>query len=452
MEKKKQPKGLYLLGSLMMCSNFGYYGSRIVMLLFMVAGIEHGGLGLMNAQGASILATYMALAYLTPMLGGWLADNILGFRKTTLIGFILCTIGYFTGFVYNSINGIYIMTGLVALGAGLYKGNLLNLLGLMYDEDEESLKDAGFSIVYSYINVGIFIGTLVCGLIATKWMATFNTDGSVAIYGYKYVFLTTSMVLLLATILLSTLQNSCLNGKGIKPLAAKKKNGIKEPLTEAEKKNVLVICIVSFVASFFWIAYYQNALSVVLYARNHIQLTYGGFEIPLTWMDTLNAILCVVLAGVFAKFWQWKATTKNGDFNMATKITIGFVLLASSFALMAVSMLQTIGGGKASILWLIGFIVLMTMGELSFSPIAYSMVDKLAPSRLKGLMMSVFFLSVMVASKLSGYVQLFVEKMGALEAFISIVVYLLVIAGILFSFNKKLEQLEKEGKAKPLNV
>ncbi|UUV19437.1 peptide MFS transporter [Fusobacteria bacterium ZRK30] len=447
-EKMKQPGGMYLLGTMMAGCNFGYYGMRLTTLLFLVAAVGRGGVGFTDVNASSLLGTFMALAYITPMLGGWAADKILGTRKSIMLGLGMCAVGYFIGFASQSVISVYAMIYLVALGAGFYKGNLLTLLGSIYEKGDPR-KDAAFSINYTFINIGVFFGTLICGFIANKWGATLDSDGKILVYGYKYVFLATSMAVTFSLIIFIMLKDRLLGTAGILPshkeaaVGSQSENDEKIPLTKGERNRVVAICALAIFATFFWVAYYQTATSIVLYAKNSVQLIYNGFEIPLAWMDTYNGFLCIILGPIMAVVWGLKAKTKNGDFNIATKMTLGFLFLAAAFGVMALSITQTIGGGKASIIWLVLFSTLLTVGEMCFSPIAYSMVDKLAPKKIAGAMMGVWFASTFLASKASGYVQFFVDKLGPLQVFLGFTVALVAVGLILFSINKPIERMEK---------
>ena len=206
-----------------------------------------------------------------------------------------------------------------------------------------------------------------------------------------------------------------------------------------------VILILAFFTIFFWIAYNQASMSIALYMQEFINLKIGNFQIPTAWIDSYNGLLCVILGPIMAAIWMKKSKSKKGDFNISQKMSLGFLFLAIAFAFMIVAVMKTGTvpgeGPKASVLFILAFITFQSIGEMCFAPVGYGMVNKLAPAKYASLLMGVWFASMFVANKLSGYVELVISKLGMLQVFIVIPVCLLIIGFLLLALNKKLEKM-----------
>lgn len=203
--------------------------------------------------------------------------------------------------------------------------------------------------------------------------------------------------------------------------------------------------ILAFFTIFFWIAYNQASMSIALYMQEFIDLKIGSFQIPTAWIDSYNGLLCVILGPIMAAIWLKLSKTKHGDLNISQKMSLGFVFLAAAFLFMIVSVMKTGEvpgeGAKASVLFVIAFITFQSIGEMCFAPVGYGMVNKLAPAKYSSLLMGVWFASMFVANKLSGYVEMIIEQLGMLQVFIIIPVCLLVIGFLLFALNKTLDRM-----------
>ncbi|MBS5788096.1 MAG: peptide MFS transporter [Clostridioides difficile] len=446
-EKLKHPSGLYFCGSIFSVVNFSYYGMKLILVLFLAEQITKGGLGLSAAEASSILASFMAWAYLSPVVGGWISDRWLGAKNSVALGVLIVACGYFIGFISNSKTSIFLMITLVVIGAGFYKGNLQTLVGQLYGNNDPR-KDGAFSITYTFTNIGVLFGPFLCGLIANEWLAQKN-GGEILVYGYKYVFLTVSIISFLGFIFfilgqkkfLKDIEKTVDNDKLLKT----KKELAKTPLSSREKKRMLVILILAFFTIFFWMAYNQASMSIALYTQNSVNLSIGNFQIPTSWIDSYNGLLCVILGPIMAAIWLKMANSKRGDLNISKKMSLGFIFLAAAFIFIIGAVMQsgtdTNSATKASVFWIILFITFQSIGEMCFSPVGYGMVNKLAPEKYSSLLMGVWFASMFVANKLSGYVQLIIDKLGMLQVFIIIPTCLLAVGLLLFALNKKLEEI-----------
>lgn len=447
-EKIKQPMDLYFCGAMLSFTGFSYYCMKLVLLLFLAEQTAKGGLGLSSSESTVIMASLMAWSYLSPIAGGWISDRYLGPKKSVALGLIITSIGYLVGFFINSKSMVYLMIILCVIGPGFYKGNIQTLIGNLYKNDDPR-KDGAFSIAYMFTNIGVFFGPLLGGLVANEWFAQKN-GAEVVTYGYKYVFLLSAIVMLIAFFVFLIGQNkfckedSHANGKDLKSTLEYKKALKEKPLTTKEKQRMWVILTLAFFTIFFWMAYNQASMSIALYTQENINSTIAGFTVPTSWIDSYNGILCVILGPIMAALWIKLAKTKRGDLSIPLKMSLGFIFLAFGFTFMIGAVMQNASieaGQKASLLWLIGFLTFQGIGEMCFAPVGYGMVNKLAPEKYSSALMGVWFASTFFANKLSGYVQIVIDKLGILQVFIIIPAFLVAIGILLTMLNKQLEKM-----------
>ena len=218
-----------------------------------------------------------------------------------------------------------------------------------------------------------------------------------------------------------------------------------KPLSKKERQRMMVIITLAFFTIFFWMAYNQASMSIALYTQEHINSSIGNFVVPTSWIDSYNGLLCVILGPIMAAIWLRLSKTKRGDLSIPLKMSLGFIFLAGGFLFMIGSVMQSGYGDttvqKASLLWLVGFLTLQGIGEMCFAPVGYGMVNKLAPEKYSSLLMGVWFASTFFANKLSGYVQLIIDKMGILQVFILIPSFLVIIGILLIILNRNLEEM-----------
>ena len=339
------------------------------------------------------------------------------------------------------------MIVLCVIGSGLYKSTSQTLVGSLFENDDPR-KDGAFSMTYMFTNVGVLLGPFLCGLIANQWFAV-KDGGEILEYGYRAVFLTTAIVIWFGAAFFAIGQKFFLKNMAVSATAKEnlkeKKELAKVPLTTTEKRRMCVILILAFFTIFFWIAYNKASMSIALYMQNFIDLRIGNFQIPTAWIDSYNGLLCVILGPIAAAIWVKLSKTRHGDLNISQKMSLGFAFLAVAFVFMIAAVMKTGEipgeGAKASVLFIIAFITFQSIGEMCFAPVGYGMVNKLAPAKYASLLMGVWFASMFVANKLSGYVEVVIGKLGMLQVFIIIPGCLLVIGLLLFALNRKLEKL-----------
>ncbi|MBB1384034.1 peptide MFS transporter [Pseudoalteromonas sp. SG45-5] len=393
------PKGLFLLFGTEMWERFGYYGMRAILVLYLVAITQEGGFGWSNADALSLYGTFTMAVYITPLFGGWLADNVLGQRKAIIIGGLLMAAGHFTmGIPHSYLAGqeeniFYIGLALLCLGNGLFKPNISTMVGDLYNEGDQR-RDGAFTIFYMGINLGGAFGPLVAGFVAASM-------------GWQFGFIAAGIGMLISVAMQVALSKKYLGDIGVVPAAKlareQSTSNTKVPLTKVETDRIKVIFTMSVFSIIFWMGFEQAGGLMNLFANDYTDRMLFNFEIPASWFQSLNSIFIIVFAPLVAIIWL-KLDKKEP--NSPVKFAIALIFLALGFLTMILA-LMTQGQGdtlQISMMWLVLFYLFHTLGELCLSPIGLSMVSKLAPLRLASMLMGIWFLCTAVANKIAGFV------------------------------------------------
>ncbi len=452
MEKQKHPKGFYVCCITFTFERLAFYGAKPLLLLFLITAVAEGGLGVERTDAAVMAANLTAYTYMAPLIGGIICDRWIGARYAITLGYFIMAIGYVVGYRAQGPAGVNAMIILVSIGTGFFKGNLNALIGRQFKSKE--LLDSAFSIQYSYVNVGAFVGSLLTGYLYLH----FFKRGEVL--GFRQCLLMAALWCVVGAAWF-VLNWRNLQGQGIKPFkyltdesgnvigstVEDKKDAKKdEPLTKLEKNRVLAIVLVSAFSVLFWLFYYQQDLALVIYMTDYVKMSIGSFEIPPSWITTTwNGLLCVALGGVMAAIWKKLAARPQGDMNMFKKVALSFLFVGLAFGIMVVcEAIRGVGADasvKASVLWPILFSTVITVGEMCFSPLRNSFVSKYAPKKYVSLLMGVIAVSTFGANKLSPFVQAFIEKFDVFPVFVGIFILMLVFAALIWAANGKLNHL-----------
>jgi len=478
-EKKGHPAGLYLVFFTGMWERFSYYAMRGILVLYLTATWLNGGLGYDEKFSTTVYGLATGLCYFTPLFGGWLSDRYLGQRKSIVIGGFIMVVAEFLLFVpelftstaanltpeqleHNELIGrIGLFSGLFLLiiGNGFFKPNISSIVGDLYEPGDKRL-DSAFSIFYMGINLGAVMAPLIVGILSDNVFATTYIDdnGVTQItHGYRYGFLAAAVGVLIGQLLFVLLSNKYLGNIGIEPKGAAKAaesttEEVKVPLTRQEKERIAVIFIFFFFAVFFFAGMEQAGASFNLYANKYIDRTVFGFEVPTAWLQMINPFFVIVLAPVFAYFWN---TRLGQALNTPLKMGLGLIVLGVGFWFMLIAGFQRGAmweGGlnivdntdvtiKASMIWMILTYFLHTIGELSLSPVGLSIVTKLSPARFASLFMGVWIMAAAFANMLAGLISSYVVELGASTVFASISVFVMVLGILMVSLNKVIERM-----------
>lgn len=410
------PKGLYLLFLTEMWERFSYYGMRALLIFYLTKSLVEGGLGISEQYGNLIYGFFTGFVYFTPIIGGWLADNYLGQRKSVSIGALIMMLGQFSLASSRSLPALYLGLTLLIIGNGFFKPNISVLVGQLYEPDDDR-RDSAFTIFYMGINFGALLAPLVTGFLALK-------------FGFCYGFLAAGIGLFIGQVGFTTLGQRFLGDIGKYP-SRKTSSSVQkqsaQPLTSAEKNHMWVILIVTIFAIFFFACYEQAGSSISLYTEKYVNRNILGFTIPSEWFQSVNPIFIVLLAPLFSIIWN-ALGRKGKEPSIPVKMGFGMILLGVGFLFMVGAELsrgvnETLNVAvKASMFWLLMTYFFNTLGELCLSPIGLSMVSRLSPVKYASLMMGLWLMSSFVANIMAGYVASKVETVGAMELFMGITI------------------------------
>ena len=386
------PRGLATLFLTEMWERFSYYGMRAFLILYMTAPVAAGGLGLAVGDAASIYGTYTGSVWGAAILGGLVADRFLGAYRSVLAGGIIIALGH-VSLAFKALTFFYLGLGLIVVGTGLLKPNISTIVGALYKEGD-SRRDAGFSVFYMGINLGAFLGPLIAGYLAQRvdWHLGFGCAAVGMTFGVaQYVM--GKRHLAPAIERLSTRHPPATTSEA--PTAA-------PAITSAEWMRIGAIVVFFLFATIFWGAYEQAASTLSLFGDRYTRHEVFGFDFPSSWFQLVQPVAVIILAPVFA--WLWLRLGRLEPSSPA-KFAFGLAFVGVSFLMLipAASMAQSGEGIRVSPWWLIAALFVTEFGELCVSPVGLSLVTKLSPVRLVGLMMGVWMLSNSAGNKLAGW-------------------------------------------------
>lgn len=439
---RKKPSSFYFCSISFTFERMAYYSAKWLLYIFLTYQVIEGGLGLDKGQAAMLQANLVAYTYLAPVFGGIIADRYIGARYLIPLGAFIMGLGYYVGAISSSVWMIHLMVILVAIGTGFFKGNLSAVTGQLFNNKKEL--DTAFSVQYSFINIGSMIGTTVIPIIVFN---LFKTDG---IFGFKEGFLFAAIICMIcgAWFIFGWRYLGDIGRRPFKEGEVKEKvekTKVKAPLTTLEKKRVAAILLISIFSIIFWLFWYMSYLSVYDYMDNFIQNKVGNYTIPTAWFDSLNGLWCIVLGPVLGILWFKLANRAQGDMSLFKKLAIGLLFLGSSYlTLIAAEFQRGVGASdasKASMIWIILFSILLSLGEMFFSPLGNSFITKYSPKSILAVMMGVWTVATFIAGKGYGYMYAIVLKFDMMQAYIGIPIVLILAASFLFIFDKKLTSL-----------
>jgi proton-dependent oligopeptide transporter, POT family len=441
------PRGLYVLFGSEMWERFSYYGMRALLVLYLTGKLNYS-----RKDALALYATYTGLVYLTPLLGGFLADKVLGQRKAILVGGIVMALGHFA-MAFESL--LFLAMGLVVLGNGFFKPNISTMVGNLYPAGD-TRRDVAYTIFYMGINLGASISPLVCGFLGEK-------------IGWHYGFGAAGIGMVIALIVFLSFQNELVGGyppgrqeaglarltiidwvhvivvsaicvgfvygtlevwPSIQPYqkyifyfmgavaglallnVAYHLATAKDKVERMDWNGIAVILIVSIFSIVFWMGFEQAGGTFSLFAKNHTNRVVNGYEFPASFFQSVNPFLIVALAPVMAFLWSIVDATRF-RLTSSAKMGVGLILVGLGFVVMYQADKLAGPNGKVGPQWLASVFLLHTIGEICLSPIGLSLVNKLAPARLASLMMASWFLCTAIANYLAGMLEQLLEEFSA---------------------------------------
>jgi POT family proton-dependent oligopeptide transporter len=385
------PIGLSTLFFTEMWERFSYYGMRALLILYMVAPADKGGLGFDVATAGTIYGYYTMLVYATGIPGGILADRWLGQYGAIFLGGIFIAAGQFSLVIPNTVF-FYLGLGLIVFGSGLLKPNMSSMVGSLY-EPGDPRRDGGFSIYYLGINLGAFVAPFICGTLAQT-------------YGWHWGFAAAGIGMLLGLIQFRLRKRHL--QPAIDRIAASKRHehetesAAHRRLTAQEWKRLAVVASLFLFSAIFFAAFEQAGSSLNLFADRMTRLNFFHWTIRSTWFQAVNPLFILIFAPVFSRLWIKVGKRQPSS---PAKFVFGLILLSLGFLLLvpAANYAQSTGH-KVSPLWLVGVYLFCTLGELCLSPVGLSMVTKLAPAKMVGSIMGFWFLASALGNFISGKV------------------------------------------------
>ena len=420
------PRGLFLLFATEMWERVSYYGMRALLVLYLVAATsaENPGLGWSEPQALKLYAWYTGFVYLTPLIGGWLADNYLGQRRSIILGGLVMAAGQFLlaaptaslgesppfslaalGIAFPAAPAsFYLGLLLLVVGNGFFKPNISTMVGDLYQQGD-ARRDAAFTIFYMGVNTGAFLAPLIC-----------STLGEDPDWGWRVGFFAAGVGMLLSVVIQLAFARRFLGEVGIEPGAVRARalaGGVQQPLTTLERDRIRVVFVMFVFVMMFWAAFEQAGGLMNLFADRYTDRSIGGFTVPTGWFQSLNPLFILLFGPVLSVLWS-RLGEQGRNPPTPVKMYVGLFLVSIGFGFLVVAVFQMQAGAdmKAGMLWLVLAYLFHTLGELCISPVGLSMITKLAPLRLASLMMGVWFLINFFANTLAGYVGAFSEHMG----------------------------------------
>jgi POT family proton-dependent oligopeptide transporter len=440
------PRGLTFLFATEMWERFSYYGMRALLVLYMVKYLLLPGhaenviglgalrqlyewmLGPLGVQPFSshIYGLYTGLVYLTPLFGGMLADRVLGQHRTILLGAAMMAIGHFM-MAFEPLF-LFALTMLI-LGNGAFKPNMSAQVGGLYAPGDPR-RDRAYSIFYVGINLGAFLAPLICGTLGEElgWHYGFSAAG---------VGMTLALVIYLCAMPMlppDELHKAVATGTEHKPL------------DRSEWRGIVALLVLFIPTSFFWATYEQQGNTIMLWADDHtnrtIDLIIWRGEIPVTWFQAFNPFMIFAFTPLVVSLWSRQAK-RGQEPTTVSKMAIGCFGVALANLIMVGAAWQA-GGDEASWLWLLGYFVVLTFGELYISPIGLSLVSKVAPARMVSMLMGLWLATSFTGNFIAGWLGSFWSGMDKVT-FFAMIAGIVAAAGIvIFLFDRPVEAVIKE--------
>lgn len=479
------PLGLFVLFFTEMWERFSYYGMRAILLLFLIDNVR-GGMGLNEAEGAAIYGIYTASVYLLSLPGGWLADNILGQRKSILYGGIIIMLGHIILAIPSGPGLFYAGLGVVSVGTGMLKPNISSVVGELYPEGG-ARKDAAFSIFYMGINIGSLLGISIVGYLGQKvnWHYGFGAAAvamalgivTFQVFGRRYLgdhgnfiarqvgttdgqgstgnrsllaFMAGVVGLMVILQLTHVLDLTTAQGlaQGMGAVISLVALGyfayilLAGGLDAVEKKRVVVLFFFFLASAVYWAGNEQQGSSLQIFADRYTDLNLFGWQMPSSWFQNLNPAFILLFSPVLAVLWIVLANRKI-DFPVPAKFAISLLLLGLAYVVMIVAAKLAITGTRTSPLYLASTYFFFTLGELFLSPVGLSAFSKLAPKRYTSQLMGVWFIGSSLGNLIAGlfaggFDEENVQQMPAL--FQSVAIFALVSGLVMLVFVKPLKR------------
>lgn len=479
------PRGLSTLFFTEMWERFSYYGMRALLILFMTAAPATGGLGFDATTAGAVYALYTSAVYMFTLPGGWIADKLIGPQRAVLMGGILIASGHFSMAV-PGMTTFYLGLFLIVIGTGLLKGNVSVIVGRLYGPNDLR-RDSGYSIFYMGINTGAFVAPFICGYLGQRvnWHLGFAAAGVGMVlglvqymWGRKYLGEAgahpadpgspellakqksqAARWLALGAAVLVVFGLGA--GLGVIPVTAIQVSdaagyvllGLSVGFflwvftaggwTRVERNHLIVIGVLFLGYAVFAAVFEQAGSTLNLFADRNTNNSLFGSEFPSSWWQSLNPLFVIIFAPMFA--WLWIKLARTGvEPGAPFKFSNGLLLVGLGFLVLVPAAAASEDGSRVGPMWLFVTYLLHTWGELVLSPVGLSAMSKLAPVRIGGLVMGVWFLGTSVGNYAGGRISGFYESFSLPTLFGVVAAFAIAFGVLLMAFSKPLNKMSQD--------
>jgi POT family proton-dependent oligopeptide transporter len=426
-----QPKPLATLFGVETWERFSFYGMQGILLIYLYYSASDGGLGLDQATAAGIVGAYGGGVYLATVLGAWVADRVMSSERTLFLSAFIVMCGHIALAVLPGFLGVGVGLMLIALGSGGLKATATSIVGTLYSEDD-TRRDAGFSLYYLGINLGAFFGPLLTGLLQTSLgfhfgfgLAAVGMAAGLVQYSIgrrrlpdvareipnplprgRYplvVGITIAGILVIVVLVLTriiTADNLAVIVISVTAVAAVAYFVVilsSSAITSDERSRVVAFIPLFLASAAFWSIYQQQFTVITIYSDERLNRSLFGWEFPVSWVQSINPVFIIVLSGVFAALW-----TRLGRRQPSTPVKFGLGTIGVGLGFLLFLPFAGTGENGTPVIALVLILLVFTVAELLLSPIGLSASTKLAPARFRTQMVALFFLSVAIGSAASG--------------------------------------------------
>ncbi|MEQ6897991.1 peptide MFS transporter [Microbacterium sp. KR10-403] len=453
-----QPWALAHVFGVEMWERFSFYGMQGILLIYLYYSVTDGGLGIDQGVAGGIVGAYGGAVYLSTILGAWIADRMLGSERVLFISAIVIMAGHIALALIPGVAGVAVGLILVALGSGGLKANATAVVGTLYDADDDR-RDAGFSLFYLGINLGAFFGPILTGLLQSSigfhWGFGLAAVGmALGLLQYSFgrkqlpeqarhvpnplprnrymwvaVVAAVAIVLIVVLVLVGAIRAENLStiviiGTVVAAIAYFAVILSSRRIDATERSRVWGFLPLFITSVAFWSLYQQQFTVLTVYSDKRLDRNLFGWEMPVSWVQSINPVFIIILSGVFAAIW-----TRLGHRQPSTPVKFGLaaIIMGGAFLLF----LPFAGGGPNStpLLAIVGILFVFTVAELLLSPVGLSVATKLAPASFQTQMVALFFLSVALGTAISGWLVQFYDPENEAPYF-SILGIIAVVVGI----------------------
>ena len=465
------PKGLITLFFTEMWERMSYYGMRALLVLYMSGAVTgfNPGLGFSQIDAQAIYGIYVGMVYFMCIPGGWLADNILGYQRAVMIGAVIIALGHFT-LALPLTQTFFLGLTLVVLGTGLLKSNISTIVGKLY-EDGDPRRTSGYTIFYMSINIGSFLGFLICSYLGEfiGWHWGFGAAGIGMLFGViqyyyfrgllgdagikpnnmpekqrqTYIKWSRFSVLVIGAVIAAGLLGFIsidprifaeyfLYFLGFVAVLYFSYLLLLAGLTYQEKKNILLLMLLFVAAMFFWSGFDQSGGSLSIFARDYTDLTVFGYPIPVGWLQFANPLFVVIFAPIFAGIWT-NLARMNLNPSYPLKFAIGMFFMAISFVIMITAVELALVSAPVGMQWLVITYLIHTWGELALSPVGLAAFSEYSPKKYQGQMFGLWFLASSLGGVLAGLLggDALVEGLESMTPVFDSMIQFYLVAGVI---------------------